>query len=140
MRLLLIHQNFPGQFRQLAPYLQKKGHELVAICAHQRPTGVDCRTLRYAEPSRRDDLPQGSSLAHDHLQRAADVARLCAQLDQEGWRPDCIAVHTGWGESLALREVWSDVPQLLWPELWVLPEHGGHGHDPLPPPEPALHG
>ena len=31
MRLLLIHQNFPGQFRQLAPYLQKKGHELVAI-------------------------------------------------------------------------------------------------------------
>ena len=134
MRLLLIHQNFPGQFRQLAPYLQKKGHELVAICSHQRPTGVNCRTLRYCEPPRRDDLPQGSSLAHDHLQRAADVARLCAQLDHEGWRPDCIAVHTGWGESLALREVWSDVPQVLWPELWVLPEHGGHGHDPLLPP------
>jgi glycosyltransferase involved in cell wall biosynthesis len=26
--------------------------------------------------------------------------------------------------------VWPDVPQILWPELWVQPEHGGHGHDP----------
>ena len=25
MRLLLIHQNFPGQFRQLAPYLLQQG-------------------------------------------------------------------------------------------------------------------
>jgi len=26
------------------------------------------------------------------------------------------------------------VPQVLWPELWVLPEHGGYGVDPLKPP------
>ena len=42
MRLLLIHQNFPGQFRQLAPYLLQQGHDVVAICSHERPTGVNC--------------------------------------------------------------------------------------------------
>jgi len=63
------------------------------------------------------------------------VAGLCAQLAAEGWRPDCIAAHTGWGETLAIREVWPDVPQVLWPELWVRPLHGGYGVDPvLPPP------
>ena len=25
-------------------------------------------------------------------------------------------------------------PQILWPELWVRPEHGGYGIDPLKPP------
>ena len=33
MRLLLVHQNFPGQFRQLAPHLESRDHELVAIAA-----------------------------------------------------------------------------------------------------------
>ncbi|MBM5785654.1 MAG: glycosyltransferase [Cyanobacteria bacterium M_surface_7_m2_040] len=135
MRLLLIHQNFPGQFRQLAPYLLQRGHELVAICSHPRPIDLPCRILRYAEPAK---PPQGLSfsaqIAHEALARADRVARLCHQLAQEGWRPDRICVHSGWGESLGLREVWPEVPQVLWPELWVLPEHGGYGVDPLKPP------
>ena len=135
MRLLLIHQNFPGQFRQLAPYLQQRGHELVAICSHQRPVPLPCRILRYAEPPGPiAGLPFGSQIAHEALVRAERVARLCHQLRQEGWRPDAIAVHSGWGESLGLREVWPDVPQILWPELWVRPEHGGYGCDPRKPP------
>lgn len=135
MRVLLIHQNFPGQFRQLAPYLQQAGHDLVAICSHQRPTGVDCRTLRYDEPKPLQGQPLATVLSHEAMQRAPRVAHLCEQLRSEGWTPDCIAVHSGWGESLGLREVWPDVPQVVWPELWVRPEHGGHGHDPTLPPD-----
>lgn len=135
MRILLIHQNFPGQFRQLAPFLQNSGHELVAICSHGRSTGVDCRTLRYEEPQELAGQPLSTMLAHEAMQRAPRVAELCEQLRREGWRPDCIAVHSGWGESLALREVWPDVPQVIWPELWVKPEHGGHGYDPTLSPD-----
>ena len=44
--------------------------------------------------------------------------------------------HSGWGEALALSEVCPDIPLILWPELWLLPEHGGHGTDPeLPAPD-----
>jgi glycosyltransferase involved in cell wall biosynthesis len=135
MKLLLIHQNFPGQFRQLVPYLQQRGHELVAIASHQRPIPYHCRILRYEEPAKPPaGLPFGSQLAHEALTRAQSVARLCAQLRSQGWRPDAIAAHSGWGETLALQEVWPDVPQILWPELWVLPEHGGYGVDALKPP------
>ena len=134
MRLLLIHQNFPGQFRQLAPYLQQQGHEVVAICSHERPIGINCRILRYSEPPKPANLSFGTALSDEAFQRARQVALLCEQLKQEGWRPDCICAHTGWGETLGLREVWSDVPQLLWPELWLRPEHAGYGHDPTLPP------
>jgi glycosyltransferase involved in cell wall biosynthesis len=130
MNLLLIHQNFPGQFRQLAPYLEQQGHELVAICSHKRPVALRGAVLRYSEPQKADGLPLGTQLWHEGLQRAAAVARLCDQLQRQGWRPDRILAHSGWGETLAVAELWPDVPQILWPELWVTPEHGGHGHDP----------
>ena len=130
MRLLLVHQNFPGQFRQLAPYLQQRGHELVAICSHQRPVALAGTVLRYQEPVKPTGLPLGTQIWHEALERASAVARLAAQLDHEGWRPQRILAHSGWGETLGLDQVWPDVPQILWPELWIRPEHGGHGHDP----------
>jgi hypothetical protein len=29
-RVLLVHQNFPGQFRHLAPALTRQGHQVMA--------------------------------------------------------------------------------------------------------------
>ena len=134
MRLLLVHQNFPGQFRQLVPYLEGRGHELVGICSHQRPVGFQGLLLRYAEPAKVAGLPLGSQLWHEGLERAAVVARLCEQLQLQGWCPDRILAHCGWGETLAMAEVLPHVPQILWPELWLKPEHGGYGSDPQKPP------
>ena len=51
VRLLLIHQNFPGQFRQLAPHLEKRGHELVAIAR------TNVRLLSRAGAVRRTSWP-----------------------------------------------------------------------------------
>ncbi len=134
MRVLLIHQNFPGQFRQLAPYLLNRGHELVAICSHERPIAVQCRILRYKKPPKPSaPLPMSQEIWFEGLQRAEAVASVCADLKSEGWTPDCILAHSGWGETLGLEEVWSDVPQIIWPELWIRPEHGGFGSDPLKP-------
>ena len=128
MRFLLIHQNFPGQFRQLVPYLSQKGHEVVGICSHDRPlpplAGV--QVLRYREPkASAEGLSSSSQLWDNALSRAEAVAGLCAQLDAQGWRPNCIAAHSGWGESLALNTIWPQVPQILWPELWIRSEQMG---------------
>ena len=138
VRLLLIHQNFPGQFRQLAPYLHERGHELVAICSHQRPVGGGLRILRYSEPPKPPAaMTLGQQLWYEALQRAEAVAHVCAGLAAQGWRPDRVLAHSGWGETLGVGEVWPDVRQIVWPELWLLPEHGGHGKDPQMP-SPAL--
>ena len=134
MRILLIHQNFPGQFRQFTPHLLARGHELVAICSHQRPVFEGVRVMRYKEPAEPVvELPSGTRLWHEALIRSAVVAQLCAGLASEGWKPDRILAHCGWGETLGLCEVWPDVPQILWPELWLRPEHGGYGVDPTKP-------
>jgi len=40
MKILFIHQNFPGQFKHLAVVLAKQGHQVVSL------------TLRVKEPTR----------------------------------------------------------------------------------------
>lgn len=130
MRILLIHQNFPGQFRQLVPHLLQRGHELVAICSHDRPLpeGERLRVLRYHEPpAGQPPLPFSSAVWHEALQRAEAVGGLCLQLRREGWQPDRICAHSGWGETLPLRQIWPAVPQLIWPELWLRPDQMGAG-------------
>ena len=69
MRLLLIHQNFPGLCRQLAPHLEQRGHELVAIASHERPIALKGRVLRYKEPGFMG-VPLGTQIWHEGLERA----------------------------------------------------------------------
>ena len=48
MHLLLIHQNFPGQFRDLAPAWLAAGHQVTAIgSTSERPQGPQWEELRF---------------------------------------------------------------------------------------------
>lgn len=135
MKILFLHQNFPGQFRQLAPFLQSKGHDIAAICSHNRPVSGEIRVFRYEAPSTPSiSLSFSQLLWLEALARAEKVAVLCEQLRVEDWIPDRILAHSGWGEPLGVSEVFPDIPLILWPELWVRPEHGGHGTDSQLPP------
>ena len=51
MRLLLVHQNFPGQFRDLGLALCDRGHELKAIGCSQRACDQRIEVLRYTTRS-----------------------------------------------------------------------------------------
>ena len=135
MKILIIHQNFPGQFRQLVPYLLSKGHELTAIYSHERDVGKGINAWRYKAPN---DPPVPMSLGqhiwYQGIPRAEAIAHICTQLKSRNWIPDRIIGHSGWGETLGISEVFPSVPQIIWPELWMRPEHGGYGLDPLLPP------
>ena len=102
MRLLLIHQNFPGQFRQLAPHLEQRGHELVAVASHQRPIALKGRVLRYEEPARLTGVPWAARSG----MRVLSVL-LVWRTSPSSWKrkdgAELILAHTGWGETLGLQ-------------------------------------
>ena len=135
MKLLIIHQNFPGQFRQLTPYLQCQGHDIVALCSHDRPVQDGIRVIRYQNQASAGSFNLSQDLWIEAISRAEQIAIHCQALLDSGWVPDRILAHSGWGEPLALHEVFPRVPIILWPELWVRPVHGGHGVDKLLPPD-----
>ena len=79
-------------------------------------------------------MPIGTQLWHDGQLRYAAVAAAGPGFGVRGMEtPDRILGHSGWGETLGLSAIWPDVPQILWPELWMRPGHGGYGVDPFKP-------
>ena len=126
MKLLLVHQNFPGQFRDLGPALCDRGHELKAIGSSQRPTDPRIEVLRYEHKlGERSGMHPHSLEVDEWIRRSEQVADLAMSLKQRGWAPDVMMAHPGWGEALLLRQVFPSTPLLIWPELWLRPEHLG---------------
>ncbi len=133
MRILLVHQNFPGQFRHLAPALVARGHQVVALTAEKNRQQTDIRTYRYPMPDTPPD-PRQSRLGTTYTamtDRAHRVARAALQLrDRVGFRPDVVFGHSGWGETLFLREVFPEARLLVYSEFYYAPRGLDVGFDP----------
>ena len=130
MNILFIHQNFPGQFKFLAPALVQQGHNVQAMTMQKLATdatgwatahGV---TLIPYEPSM-------GSTANIHpwvvdfeskIIRAEGCFRAALKLKAQGFTPDVIVAHPGWGESLFLKEVWPDAKLGIYCEFFYHPQ------------------
>ena len=124
MHLLLIHQNFPGQFRDLGPAWLAMGHQITALGSAAAPTQVNrWEGLTHVQYSvEGEDTPTSR-------QRSEAIATICRQLQATESPPDLVLVHSGWGEARRLREVFPTTPLVVFPELWGSPEALGFGFD-----------
>ena len=118
MKILFVHQNFPGQFPHLAPALEKRGHQVLALTAetNQRPSPV--RVVKYRTPAEVKLEPRLTKMYAEASERGLKAAFAARQLrDKHGFVPDVIFGHPGWGETLFLREVWPEAKLLVYAEL-----------------------
>jgi glycosyltransferase involved in cell wall biosynthesis len=124
VKVLLVHQNFPGQFRHVAPGLVARGHEVAVITDASNTARFSYLAGRYGyEPLEKAKIvAAGAPLAAHHAQmvgRGEAAARVAAKLrDERGYRPDVIFAHPGWGETLFLPAVWPGVPILNYAEFY----------------------
>ena len=133
MRILFIHQNFPGQFKHLAPALAAQGHEIVALCINNpsAPTpGV--KVVRH-HPQFTAPAPGGDADAtalqelRNKMERGASVARALQALQRGGFTPDLIYAHSGWGEAFYVKDVYPAAKLLVYAEYFYQ-SHGGDSH------------
>lgn len=133
MRVLVVHQNFPGQF----------GHMVKTWAA--RP-GWDVRGLgRAAAPGlpafnklqRYQLARQGRTDQHPYLQRLESAtlhgqasARAMLQLRQRGFTPDVIVAHPGWGETLYAKDVYPNARLVHFSEWYYGVNGADLGFDP----------
>ncbi len=130
--ILFIHQNFPGQYRHLAPALRARGERVVAI------GGPTARELPSIPLQRYNPMPAGGvPPCHDWVSdlqtkvlRAEAVGRCLEQLLAQGLRPDLVVGHPGWGELLAVKDLLPSVPVLHQVEFVYQVEGGDVGFDP----------
>jgi len=133
VKILFVHQNFPGQFRSLAPTLAARGHSVVALTMRQQevPVWQGVRVLRYGTP--RGTTPGIHPWLSDFETktiRAEACFRASLRLREAGFTPDVIIAHPGWGESLFLKDVWPAATLGIYCEFFYRPEGCDVGFDP----------
>lgn len=135
MKILFIHQNFPGQYLHLARHLgAQPGNEVVFITQRTDATLPGVRNLSYK--------PQRSVTAglHHYLQEteagvlnAQTVARVALNLKESGFVPDVILGHNGWGELWYLKDVYPNTPLIGYFEFFYRRHGADVGFEPGPP-------
>ncbi len=136
MKVLFVHQNFPGQYLHLARYLARDPkNEVVAITQRKGLALPGIRTVVYA-PSRKV-----TSRVHHYLSdmeagilNGQQVARAALQLRDAGFAPDVMIGHNGWGEIWFLKDVYPKVPLLGYFEFFYRLQGSDVGFDPSAPP------
>jgi len=124
VRLLFVHQNFPGQYRHLAAhYAAQPGNQVLAVgqksnLAKLAPVpGVT--TLGYDFPDKQPAVARGQRVA------AGAIA-----LRKSGFRPDVVCAHIGWGEGIFLKDVFPEARILLYCEFFYRARGADLGFDP----------
>ena len=133
MNILFIHQNFPGQFKFLSPALVKQGHSVRAMTMQKIEVmqwqGV--QLVNYT--SKRGSTPNVHPWVSDFETktiRAEACFKAALQMKQQGYMPDVIVAHHGWGESLFLKEVWPEAKLGIYCEFFYHQHGADVGFDP----------
>lgn len=133
MKILFIHQNFPGQYKHLAPLLASQGHQCLALTLKvDKPTtwkGV--RILPYSLPKRSGQQTHPWLVDLDtKVTRGEACYRAARVLRDKGFYPDVILAHPGWGEALFLKDVWPKARMAIYCELYHLTDEQHLNFDP----------
>ena len=141
MRILFVHQNFPGQYVHIVQRLARLGdHQLVALGINaldrSRPLPDSLHYLRYR-------LQRGNTKGihplvmetETKLIRAEACVKAAERLKAKGFKPDLICAHPGWGEALFLKAIWPSSPLLCYQEFFYNDQGYDSNFDPEFPEE-----
>ena len=130
MRVLFVHQNFPAQYKRVSAALARdRNNDIVALAVSNHPVPEGVRVLHYAAPK---DPPRAHPIAADFDTKSnwgVAAARAATTLKSEGFVPDLICGHPGWGEMMFLRDVWPDARTLSYMEFFFRSTGSDFGFD-----------
>ncbi|MEB3263001.1 MAG: glycosyltransferase family 4 protein [Synechococcus sp.] len=122
MNFLFVHQGFPGQYKHILRALSNgHGHTVVGLGIHPSTEPLPKGLKYFAYPLSRVNAKDIHPLAlevESKLIRAEACAKAAYELKCQGFVPNLICAHPGWGEPLFLRDIWSDTPMLCYQEFF----------------------
>lgn len=133
MKVLLIHQNFPGQYKHLGPAPAARGDQVVALtCKAKEPgvwKGIQIHPYKIKRGSGKSIHPWVGDWESKAI-RAEACYDGALELRAKGFTPDVILAHHGWGEPMFLKDVWPEVRMGIYCELYHCAHYPQAGFDP----------
>ncbi len=123
MKVLFIHQDFPGQFGHLAAFCAASSkNEVLFItkCYPGKIRGVG--KIIYSLPSYSVKGTHSYARLFDRAVRYGNAAAKAAMTaKRKGYYPDVIVAHPGWGETLYIKDIFPSSPLLIYCEFYFSP-------------------
>jgi len=125
MRVLFVHANFPAQFRHMAEaFGRDPANQVVFATQNERPEWV-IPGVRKAVAVKVPEKTEGHPLAlrlEQAFANGLEFAKLCRSLRQQGFVPDVTVGHSGWGQTMFLRDVFPEAPFVGYFEWYYDPD------------------
>ena len=132
MNILFVHQNFPGQFKFLAPALTQQGHSVVAMTM-QKSSGTQWQGVKLVYyGASRGTTPNVHPWVADFETktiRGEACFKAALQMKEAGFEPNVIIAHHGWGESLFIKDVWPKAKLAIYCEFFYHSQGADVGFD-----------
>tara|TARA_R110002049_G_scaffold117332_2_gene270573 strand:+ start:164031 stop:165275 length:1245 start_codon:yes stop_codon:yes gene_type:complete len=134
MNILFVHQNMPGQYRELVRWLALSGQHRIYFLTQRRaaPVMPGVETRIYQPHHRPGAKAYGLSKVWEEATGNGYGAVAAAREIEarDGFRPDIIIGHVGWGELTFFKQLWPDVPIIGYFEYYYNMTGGLVGFDP----------
>ncbi len=134
-RILFLHPNFPAQFRHLATALAQNSNYQVVFGTNRQEGTIAGVLKAIYEPSRQATAP-----THHYVRNLENavitgqaVYRMAEQLKAQGFVPDIIYGHSGWGPTLFMREIFPKAKLLCFFEWFYHARGSDADFDPSDP-------
>ena len=120
MRILILHPNFPGQFKNVCQHFAAMGHEVVFLCqTHYNRTIKGVNRIRLKGSLGNESLDELSLKAPDRAFKMGEqYLEAFQQLKEKSWNPDVVISHSGWGCGTFTRYVWHKTKIISYLEWW----------------------
>lgn len=136
MKILFLHSNFPGQFWHLATALRQNPNHQIVFATNQKQGKLSGVHKVIYEPSRevsRQTHPYVRDLERSVLTGQAVYRRLLQLKEKQGFYPDIIYAHAGWGVGLFMKDLFPKATYLGFFEWFYHAQGADVGFDPADP-------
>ena len=137
MNILFLHPNMPGQYKHLARVLGASGkHRIFFITKHKTADIPGVTRITYNMPNTPADAKPHRYLANAEtaVRQGQQVWRVAHALKtQQGFTPDVVVCHPGWGDALFIKDLFPNVPMLSFCEFFYRSTGADVGFDPAEP-------
>ncbi|NEO47386.1 MAG: glycosyltransferase [Moorea sp. SIO4A3] len=127
MRILFLHPSSFSQFYHLAKALAQDDTNQVVFGTQHTPGKLPKVSKAIYSPMK-TVKPKTHYYLHDfnkHIHEGQAVYHLCTRLKSEGFVPDVVYGHSGWGSTLYIKDVFPQVKLLCYSE-WFYHAHGSN--------------
>ena len=125
MKILFLHPNFPAQFRHLATVLGQDRQNTVVFATNRREGSIAGVNKIVYEKSRtaRPETHHYVRPLENAVLEAQGVYRIAQKLKDQGFYPDIVYGHSGWGPTLFMKDIFSRATLLCYFE-WYYNAYG----------------